>query len=138
MSSYSNSGRLAAYRSVATHGGVAGADPHRLVLMLMDGALERIAAARGYMANGHTAEKCAFIQRAVEIIHELRASLNVRAGGEIATNLDSLYDFMAHQLVRANAENKVALLEEVTRLLGEIRSAWVQLPPEARGARATP
>jgi flagellar protein FliS len=133
--SYNNANRLATYRSVATHGGVASADPHRLTLMLMDGALERIAAAKGNLANGHIAEKCALLQRALEIVHELRGSLNLEAGGAIAANLDSLYDYMARQLVKANAENRVEILDEVTRLLTEIRSAWVLMPPESRVAR---
>lgn len=133
--SYNNANRLATYRSVATHGGVASADPHRLTLMLMDGALERIAGAKGNLANGHIAEKCALIQRAVEIVHELRASLNIEAGGAVAVNLDSLYDYMSRQLVKANIENRIEVLDEVTRLLTEIRSAWVLMPPDARVAR---
>lgn len=133
--SYNNSNRLATYRSVATHGGVAGADPHRLTLMLMDGALERIAGAKGNLTNGHIAEKCKLIGRAIEIVHELRATLNLEAGGAVAANLDSLYDYMSRQLVKANAENRVEILDEVSRLLMEIRSAWVLMPPESRVAR---
>ncbi|MBV6423858.1 MAG: Flagellar secretion chaperone FliS [Steroidobacteraceae bacterium] len=130
-----NAQRLAAYRSVATHGGVAAADPHRLTLMLMDGALERIAAAKGNVANGRTADKCALIQRAIDIVHELRGSLDFGAGGELAVNLDGLYDYIVRQLVRANAEGRVEVLDEITRLLGEIRGAWALIPPEARTAR---
>jgi flagellar protein FliS len=131
---YRNANRLATYRSVATHGGVAAADPHRLTLMLMDGALERISAAKGNLAHGRTAEKCALIQRAIDILHELRASLDFGAGGELAANLDSLYDYMVRQLAKANAGDRVETLDEVLRLLGEIRSAWVLIPPEARSA----
>ncbi|MGE0583069.1 MAG: flagellar export chaperone FliS [Steroidobacteraceae bacterium] len=129
---YRNANRLATYRSVATHGGVAAADPHRLTLMLMDGALERIAAAKGNLANGRTAEKCALIQRAIDILHELRASLDFGAGGELAANLDSLYDYMVRQLAKANAEDRVETLDEVVRLLAEIRGAWVLIPQQAR------
>lgn len=132
--SYGNGNRLAAYRTVATHGGVAAADPHRLTLMLMDGALERISAAKGNLAHGRTAEKCALIQRAMDIVHELRSSLNLEAGGAIAANLASLYDYMVQQLAKANAEGRTEILDEVIRLLTEIRSAWVMLPAEARRA----
>ncbi len=135
---YRNANRLATYRSVATHGGVAAADPHRLTLMLMDGALERISAAKGNLANGRTAEKCALIQRSIDILHELRASLDFGAGGELAVNLDSLYDYMVRQLVKANVEDRVEVLDEVVRLLTEIRGAWVLMPPEARAARRNP
>lgn len=135
--SYGNGNRLAAYRTVATHGGVAAADPHRLTLMLMDGALERISAAKGNLAHGRTAEKCALIQRAMDIVHELRSSLNLEAGGAIAANLASLYDYMVQQLAKANAEGRTEILDEVIRLLTEIRSAWVMLPAEARRAGQT-
>lgn len=135
---YKNANRLATYRSVATHGGVAAADPHRLTLMLMEGALGRIAAAKGNLANGRSAEKCALIQRAIDILHELRASLDFEAGGELAVNLDSLYDYMVRQLVKANAEGRVEILDEVTRLLSEIRGAWMLMPPAARTARRSP
>ena len=130
-----NANRLATYRSVATHGGVAADDPHRLILMLMDGALERISAAKGNLANGRKAEKCALIQRSVDILQELRASLDFEAGGELAANLDSLYDYMVRQLVKANAGDRAEILDEVSRLLTGIRGAWLQMPPEARNAR---
>jgi len=128
MSAYSNSS-LAAYRSVAAHGGVAAADPHRLILMLLDGALERISGARGAMQNGATEAKNRLIHRAADIVSELRASLNMDKGGEIAANMADLYDYSGKQLLRANAENRAELLDEVAHLLREIRSAWIQIAP---------
>jgi flagellar protein FliS len=127
-----NAGKLAAYRSTAVHSGVDAADPHRLVVMLMDGALERIAAASGLMKHGGGIEKAQLLNRAVGIIDELRNSLNLKAGGTIATNLDSLYEYMCQRIMQANAQNKPEWLDEVSRLLGEIRSAWLLLP-QARG-----
>ena len=128
MSAYPNRSSLAAYRSVAAHSGVDAADPHRLVTMLMDGALERLASARGTMEHGQTEAKSRLIHRAVAIVEELRASLNLQAGGEVAANLADLYDYCGRQLVRANLENRVELLDEVSNLLREIRGAWVQIP----------
>jgi flagellar protein FliS len=127
MSAYPRSS-LAAYRSVAAHSGVDAADPHRLITMLMDGVLERVASARGAMEHGETEAKNRFIHRAVAIVDELRASLNLQAGGQIAANLSDLYDYCGRQLVRANAENRSELLDEVGNLMREIRSAWVQIP----------
>ena len=123
-----NAGKLAAYRSTAVHSGVDAADPHRLVVMLMDGALERIAAASGMMKNGNGVEKAQLLHRAVAIIDELRNTLNMKAGGTIAANLDALYAYMCQRLMQANAQNKPEWLDEVSRLLGEIRSAWLQMP----------
>lgn len=126
---------LAAYQSVATHGGVAAADPHRLVLMLMDGALDRLAQARGCLQHGAMSEKNRLISSAVQIVEELRASLDLNAGGTIAANLDDLYDYMGRQLLKANLTNRVETLDEVSHLLNEIRSAWIALPAEARALR---
>lgn len=136
MNSYSSQSRLNAYRTVAAHGGVAAADPHRLVLMLMDGALERIAAARGAMENGAHANKSRLVHRVVEIIDELRASLNFEAGGELAGNLANLYDYCSGRLLKASLENRPELLEEVAGLLREIRGAWAAIPERQRGGVA--
>jgi flagellar protein FliS len=125
---------LAAYQMVATHGSVTEADPHRLIVMLMDGALARIAQARGCMERKATAEKSAHLQRAIAIVDELRCSLDL-SQGELAQNLDSLYDFMARQLLQAHVSDRLELLDRTSALLQEIRGAWIALPPEARALR---
>lgn len=128
-----NASKLAAYRSTSAHAGVAAADPHRLIVMLMDGALERIATARGLMSNATGApERAQLLHRAVAIIDELRNSLNLKAGGEVSTNLDSLYEYMCTRLMQASTANKPEWLDEVSRLLNEIRAAWLQLPAQGR------
>ena len=127
-----NAAKLAAYRSTSVHTGVAASDPHRLIVMLMDGALERIATARGIMRTGGGAEKGPLLHRAVAIIDELRNSLNFKAGGDISNNLDALYDYMCVRLMQANASNKPEWLDEVSRLLGEVRAAWLALPAQSR------
>ncbi|HLS82562.1 MAG TPA: flagellar export chaperone FliS [Steroidobacter sp.] len=132
MSGYARASSLAAYQSAAAHGGVAAADPHRLTLMLMDGALERISTARGCMQRSDMVEQSRLLHRAVSIIGELRASLDMGAGGSIAANLGDLYDYMCRRLLKAAGENRIELLDEVIRLLQEIRSAWVAIAPQAR------
>ena len=128
-----NASKLAAYRSTSAHAGVAAADPHGLIVMLMDGALERIATARGMMSHGgNHAEKAQLLTRAVAIIDELRNSLNFKAGGEVAGNLDALYEYMCTRLMQAGAANKPEWLDEVSRLLNEVRSAWLSLPAQYR------
>jgi flagellar secretion chaperone FliS len=128
-----NASKLAAYRSASVHSGVDAADPHRLIVMLMDGALERIATARGLMSNGAgAAERAQLLHRAVAIIDELRNSLNFKAGGQVSHNLDALYEYMCTRLMQASASNKPEWLDEVSRLLNEIRSAWLQLPAQGR------
>jgi flagellar secretion chaperone FliS len=130
-------GQVAAYQTVATHGGVAAADPHRLIVMLMDGALERIAAARGCIKNKAYVDKSRLIHRAVEIIDQLNNSLNLSAGGGIAENLRELYDYMCRLLLEATVQNDVEKLDQVLALMHQIRGAWLEVPKrvEAAGAR---
>lgn len=133
--------KLAAYQSISTHGGVAAADPHRLVLMLIDGAMERLAIARGCLERnqrGDVSRKAQALTQCMRIVGELRGSLNLEKGGELAHNLSDLYEYMLRQLLRANAESKVGYVTEVTSLLGEIRSAWIAIGPQVRGLAQSP
>ena len=136
MSGYARNSKLAAYQSVSVHGGVAKGDPHGLVLMLMDAAVERMTTARGCIERGEIARKAQLLHSCVTIIGELRGSLNMQQGGNLAQNLSDLYDYMVRQLLRANVENNQACITEVLSLLGEIRSAWVAIGPELRQAAA--
>ena len=138
MKGYSRKSTLGAYQTVANHGGVASADPHGLIVMLMDGALERIARARGCIRNGARGEKAQLLQAAVAIVDELRCSLDLGAGGPLAANLEDLYDYLCRQLIKANVSDRIETLDEVSHLLGEIRSAWLALPPDARALRPNP
>ncbi len=126
--------KLAAYQSVAVHGGIAADDPHHLILMLMDGVMQRISAARGCLERSDLGQKAQLLQRAVALVAELRGSLDHQNGGALAHNLDELYDYMARQLVRANVENRAALLDEVASLMTEIRLAWMAVPLALRSA----
>ena len=141
MSVYARNAKLAAYQSVAVHGGVASANPHQLVLALMDGALERLAIARGCIERGQRgdlARKAQLLNQCVNIIAELRGSLDLAAGGPLAQNLHELYEYMLRQLLRANVDSNAVLVNEVASLLAEIRSAWVAIGPEVRPLPASP
>jgi len=117
-----------AYARVEVETGVAAADPHKLILMLFDGALAAIAKARLAMTRGEIAAKGAAISKAIEIIDAgLKASLDVKAGGVLAERLAALYDYMLNRLLAANLRNDSALLDEVGRLLNELRGAWAQI-----------
>jgi flagellar protein FliS len=135
VSAYARNSKVAAYQSVSVHGGVAGADPHRLVLMLMDGALERMAIARGYIERGQIAKKAQALHQCVNIVNELRGSLNLAQGGPLAQNLSDLYDYMLRQLLRANVDSDLKCVKEVASLMGEIRAAWLAIGPEVRPAQ---
>lgn len=117
------------YKQVNTHAQVLDADPHRLIAMLFDGALERIAYARGAMERKDVALKGEFIGKAIAIVGALQDSLDFEQGGEIARNLDSLYDYMQRRLLEANVQNDTAILAEVASLLQEIREGWNAIAP---------
>ena len=112
------------YQQVGIKAQVSEADPHRLIQMLMQGGLDRIAQARGAMQRDAYAEKGVLIGKAINIIGGLREVLDRPAGGELAENLARLYDFMTMRLFEASRYNDVARLDEVARLLGEIKEGW--------------
>jgi flagellar protein FliS len=111
---------------------VMNADPHELILMLMNGALDSMAAARGFMARGAVEEKGRSLARAIAIIDGLRASLDRSASAELVDNLDDLYDYMGRRLLHANLRDDAAAVDEVAGLLREIRFAWEAIPSELR------
>jgi flagellar protein FliS len=110
------------------------ADPYGVARLLMDGALERIEAAREHLVSGDEPEKDALLQAALVIIGELRADLDLSAGGAIAANLDDLYDYMCRRLRAANLQNGIAALDEVSHLLDALHSAWIFMPAAAHTA----
>lgn len=119
---------LQQYNQVRTHAHIEDASPHRLIQMLMEGALDKIRIAKGFMERKKIQEKVQHINWALSIIDGLRNSLDMEKGGDIAQHLDSLYDYMQRRLIVANMDNDPAILDEVAGLLGEIKSAWDALP----------
>lgn len=121
-----------AYARVGVETGVASADPHRLVLMLYEGVLRCLAAGRGHIERNETADKARMLSRALQILEEgLIASLDEKAGGDLARQLKDLYAYMGRRIVLANARNDATLLDEVVRLLGELSEAWRSISPSA-------
>lgn len=128
MSLASTKSHVSHYNQVDRFSGVNEANPHRLVQMLMDGALGKIAMAKGLMVRNQVGKKGEVIGQAISIIGGLRSSLDMKSGGEIAANLDNLYEYMERQLIQANIKNDTELLDEVVDLLREIKSAWDSIP----------
>lgn len=128
-----------AYAKVGMETGVTSASPHKLIVMLFDGALVSVNTAILHMKAGNIPEKGAAISKAIMIIDSgLRAALDKRAGGEIAEGLDALYEYMGARLLQANLKNQVDILEEVQRLLGELRSAWNAIGSTSDALQAQP
>ncbi|GEM_PF-22623 len=123
MSAKMNSA-LSSYNDYGTNSEIEYADPHRLIQMLFEGALKRISFAKGAMQRKQIAEKGKFISQTIEIVGGLRASLDVENGGDIAANLESLYDYISRRLVTANLKNSEEILDEVAGLLIDVKLAW--------------
>lgn len=132
MSPYSTQSKLAAYRSVIAHGAVADADPHALVLTIIDATMGRLATARSCIERRETRRMAGLLHSAVILVAELRGSLNLRDGGPLAQNLSELYDYMARRLIHANLNSDAAAVAEVQSLLGEIRGGWAAIGPQVR------
>ncbi|MDD0843870.1 flagellar export chaperone FliS [Pseudomonas sp. Gutcm_11s] len=115
---------LRQYQTVNTHAQVSDASPHRLIQMLMEGGLSRLAQAKGAMLHGQQAGKGELISKAIGIIGGLRESLDLQKGGEVAANLDRLYEYMVSRLLEANISNDAALIDEVAELLRNVKSGW--------------
>lgn len=114
-----------AYARVGLETGVVAASPHKLILMLYEGASIALSSALAHMRNDEINARGEAISKAIAIISSgLRASLDVKAGGKLAEQLDALYEYMCHRLLLANLHNKPEYIEEVARLLGELSEAW--------------
>lgn len=121
-----------AYAKVGAQTGVATADPHGLVLMLFEGAIVSISAARIHLERGEVALKGQTISKAIEIIaNGLKVSLDIEAGGTLSERLAALYDYMCARLLHANARNDRGALDEVAGLLNELHDAWKRIAPGA-------
>ena len=112
------------YQTVNVNAQVTEADPHRLIQMLLEGGLQRIAQAKGAMQYANIPLKGELIGKAMGIIGGLREAVDTDKGGEIAANLDNLYAFMQQRLSQANLNNDPAMLDEVATLLREIKEGW--------------
>lgn len=124
-----------AYQRVGLETGVTSADPHKLILMLFDGAVLAVATAETHLAAGNAAGKAECVSKASRIISEgLRASLDMNAGGELAARLVALYDYMCNRLLYANVKDDAAALVEVRHLLSELKEAWEQIGGATGGA----
>jgi flagellar protein FliS len=117
-----------AYRSVGVESVVESASPQRLVQMLFEGASAAVHSASAHLRRRNIADKCEAISKAIAIIDGgLKASLDLKVGGELARNLSDLYAYMTQRLVHANLNNDCAALEEVSKLLEQLGSAWATL-----------
>ncbi|HRD70106.1 MAG TPA: flagellar export chaperone FliS [Legionella sp.] len=112
------------YKSIELQTRIDTASPHELIELLLQGARSHIATAQGNIQRNQIKEKGEHIGKALSIIEGLKTSLNHEQGGEIATNLLSLYEYIQNILLKANLNNNEDLLAQSNLLLAEIHHAW--------------
>lgn len=118
------------YSTVSLDVAVETADPHRLILMLFDGAIAAVSVAKLHMNAGEIAQKGMAISKAIDLISNgLLASLDMEAGGELAERLAALYEYMTQRLLFANLKNSAAAMDEISELLASLREAWAAIAP---------
>ncbi|EKO3756180.1 flagellar export chaperone FliS [Vibrio metschnikovii] len=130
-------GSLQAYKKVSVDSQLSAASPHKIVQMLMAGAIERLIQGKAAMQQGNIPVKGERLGKALDIIISLRGCLSMDDGGDIAKNLDQLYEFMITQITTANHKNEPRPLDDVIDILREIKSAWDQIPTEYHNLTAT-
>jgi len=127
---------LRAYAKVEVETMIEQASPHKLVLMLFEGAIKNINQAMLHLQNGAIAEKGMAISRTIRIIEDgLLASLDLEHGGGLAAQLQELYDYMLRRLLTASLRNDVSALQEVAKLLGDLRDAWNAMNQDTAAAQ---
>lgn len=119
------------YRTLDLQSRIEEASPHELINMLLQGARSNILSATNHLHHGRIKEKGEHISKAISIMDGLRSSLNHENGGEIAKNLDNLYDYIQQILLKANLDNNESLFVEAHTLLNEIHVAWQEIKPNA-------
>ena len=132
MSNYNSQEALKQYRQLGLETQINNASPHRLIQLLMEGALERLNGAKAAMDRGDTATKGVLIGKAMAIISGLRSSLDMSVEGtDLPDRLDDLYDYMGRRLLEASAANKGEMVAEVIELLKTVKSGWDGIAPQA-------
>lgn len=119
------------YKQVGVQSGIESASPHRLIQMLMEGVLEKVSSAKGYMSRGEIGKKGEYLGWAISILDGLRVSLDKSIDSELVHNLDALYEYMSRRLLEANMNNDPDILDEVMGLIREIKAGWDGIAEEA-------
>ncbi len=123
--------KMAQYQAIGVQTGIVDADPHRLIQLLFSGAMENLATGKGFIQQNDIEQRNRSINKVLQIVGGLRVFLDKEKGGDLAGNLDRLYEYVELRLFQANVENDEVALEECLSLLKEIASAWDEIRPKA-------
>ena len=125
---------LRQYQKVNSHAQISEASPHRLVQMLMEGGLDRMAQAKGALARGDIAQKGLMLGKAIDIVIGLRDGLDAQKSDNPAyvQQLESLYAYMTNRLMEANRQNDAAMIDEVAGLMITLKEGWDGIATEVQ------
>lgn len=119
------------YKDVSRHTSIEDKNPHELILMLYQGAVDNLVKAKGCIMRKDFAGKGETLGRAITIIGGLQGFLDMEKGGEISEKLDALYDYCSRQLFEATKSNDTEVIDEVIGLIREVQSGWESISGEA-------
>lgn len=105
------------------------ASPHQLTQLLLKAAMDKLSVAVGAVERNDIQLRVASIARAIDIVIELKSTLDVEKGGDVAAELDRLYQFVLDQLLDANSQSDPSKLQAAREIIGTIHEAWVQIAP---------
>lgn len=123
---------IQAYKKGSLKQELSTADPHKITLMLMQGALEKMAMAKGAIERKEFEAKSQYLSRATAIVINLRDTIDLELKSEVGENLFALYDYMVRRLTDANIQNSLQIMDEVINLMLPIKNAWSQIPESAK------
>jgi len=118
-----------AYKNTAVEGKAAGADIHKLVLMLFDGFLDELARVEGHISAKRHDKKAIGIEKLLKILSGLDASLDTDNGGEVAMNMQRLYQHCGQALLQASMKNDLTYIDTVRVIMTNLQEGWQGITP---------
>lgn len=122
------------YQQVNVSSEALDADPHRLIQMLLEAALTRLAQVKGAIERNDMPQKAHLLGKVTDIVQTLQSSLNMSSGGEVSLQLERLYDYITFRILEASSQNDEQIIDEVMGLLLQIKSAWDAIRKDYLGA----
>ncbi|MCW5590280.1 MAG: flagellar export chaperone FliS [Legionellales bacterium] len=103
---------------------VEGASQHRMVQLLMQNVIDRLNRSKALIQSKNTPQKLHEMNRALEIVQTLNATLEVKAGVQVLENMQTCYEFLIQNIIKANAKNDLKLIDESIQVISELKQGW--------------
>lgn len=120
------------YNDIGRFSGIENSSPHKLVDIMYSTAIDRLSQATGMIERNETVAKGQAISKTISIIEELRRTLDMEKGGDVAISFHDLYVYINERLVTANMKNDITILDECKSLIRELQEGWNGIPEDVR------